>query len=791
MTRTIKKCTGVFLGLSMALSMAVSAIPPASAAETASVQLQFSGTSDYYGSRDILDDYVCADGDTVRLINGRTIYKYSFSADTYTVEHTFPEQELYRAGVGQSGALHGVPDVKFAYINHNTGKLYYAQDKYYAFSKPEGLAVQVYIYDLEKGKVISSFEVDGESVAGVGSDNTGNVFLSVRQQFSDVATATGLRVYYASGRLRASVNTSNAVDSFAGFLQDGTFYVSEVEREDLENDTYAVKRYLRKGKFTGSNISVSTEPITRLNFNYNRPVSLAYGMLSLYDGEVYQTPGDTLYYHYDIGADVNNAYCAAHNGVNLYDDGDRTYVLSDSKNIMCFDNGSFMLSSRYQADENIFHFLPCETGLLLLLNTGSSFRYQFVAFSDFTQQQPVTINLNDLPVYQRTQADIVTMLAQSMPQDYTEPFFETTGSAAAPYREYTLTGKTRENIVTAANYFRWLEGLTPFQAASGDAWTNAAVGAVLTQRNVELTGKLSHTPDRPDDMDEAFYNIGKQNVAVSNIAYGYGASQYAIPNLLRGFIEDKGYRQIPGHRDTFFTRNGTSFAAGYSPLGAVNTVLYTGSPNPEGASPVGNNQPAYAWPAPGLFPVEEAAVDSLWTVNINYDYARFANSSPVVTISDLTTGEEFVRDSHSTGVHITGSWGKYIAFLPPETDSFEGKSYRVSVSNLVDPEGAPLTLEYTVDFFSYKDDVEIDGVVYTCDEFGNLAPVPPAFIPGDVNDDGEVTIMDVTELQLAVAEVYTLDERAFLAADVNRDGIVNVEDATVIQRYLAEFIDSL
>ena len=103
----------------------------------------------------------------------------------------------------------------------------------------------------------------------------------------------------------------------------------------------------------------------------------------------------------------------------------------------------------------------------------------------------------------------------------------------------------------------------------------------------------------------------------------------------------------------------------------------------------------------------------------------------------------------------------------------------------------PLTIEYTINFFSYGDELEIDGKTYTCDKYGKLSEVLPEFILGDVNGDGDVTVEDVTMISRYNAEYIELDEIQQLAGDVDHDGAVTVSDATLIQRYLAEFIDKL
>ena len=62
---------------------------------------------------------------------------------------------------------------------------------------------------------------------------------------------------------------------------------------------------------------------------------------------------------------------------------------------------------------------------------------------------------------------------------------------------------------------------------------------------------------------------------------------------------------------------------------------------------------------------------------------------------------------------------------------------------------------------------------------------------GDVNNDGVVSIADVTEIQLALAEFTTLTAEQKIAADINNNGNVTINDATKIQMLLANLIPGL
>lgn len=59
------------------------------------------------------------------------------------------------------------------------------------------------------------------------------------------------------------------------------------------------------------------------------------------------------------------------------------------------------------------------------------------------------------------------------------------------------------------------------------------------------------------------------------------------------------------------------------------------------------------------------------------------------------------------------------------------------------------------------------------------------FIPGDVDCNENVDIVDVTSIQLYLAHLSSVSDNGLLSADFNGDGDVDIMDATEIQLYLA------
>ena len=60
-----------------------------------------------------------------------------------------------------------------------------------------------------------------------------------------------------------------------------------------------------------------------------------------------------------------------------------------------------------------------------------------------------------------------------------------------------------------------------------------------------------------------------------------------------------------------------------------------------------------------------------------------------------------------------------------------------------------------------------------------------AVIPGDADCSGEVTVDDVSCIQMVLAERQDIGSFSEAAADVNCNGKTDIKDATEIQRWLA------
>ena len=89
---------------------------------------------------------------------------------------------------------------------------------------------------------------------------------------------------------------------------------------------------------------------------------------------------------------------------------------------------------------------------------------------------------------------------------------------------------------------------------------------------------------------------------------------------------------------------------------------------------------------------------------------------------------------------------------------------------------------YTATGLTEGSHCSVCGEVIKAQEIISKKPID--FTYGDSSGDD---VVNVTSVQLYLANLKTLTEQELGAADVNADGKVTIDDVTLLQRYLAEF----
>ncbi len=146
------------------------------------------------------------------------------------------------------------------------------------------------------------------------------------------------------------------------------------------------------------------------------------------------------------------------------------------------------------------------------------------------------------PEVDKLSREEIRALLSDAPGVYTGGAMARPASTAAPY----AAGEVTEDALEAANRrfsaLRRLAGL-PEVILDMRLCERAQYGAVL----LAATGKLTHHPVKPEDMEDAFYQKGHTATASSNIYMGTGAS---LPRAVDAFLDDSDVGNLPnvGHR---------------------------------------------------------------------------------------------------------------------------------------------------------------------------------------------------------------------------------------------------
>ncbi len=172
-------------------------------------------------------------------------------------------------------------------------------------------------------------------------------------------------------------------------------------------------------------------------------------------------------------------------------------------------------------------------------------------------------------------------------------------------------------------------------------------------------------------------------------------------------------------------------------------------------------------------PVESVVLDSAPTAQYEFgdwEYGYY----------DEETGEYYLFPLNLEGIEITVNYtdGTSESYDYSDFDVEEGtlNGFSFSVGRMViSKPGVYETSFYYMGYEGYYD-ITVVGTEN-----------PPVL--GDVDGDGEVTVLDATAIQKHIANLITLDDIQCQFADVDKDGNVTVLDASLIQKLVANIIE--
>lgn len=272
-----------------------------------------------------------------------------------------------------------------------------------------------------------------------------------------------------------------------------------------------------------------------------------------------------------------------------------------------------------------------------------------------------------------------------------EDNYDALPSVQAPFD----AGKVKSGVLQAAwkrlNLYRRLAGVP--EAALDETLCDSAQWGSLV---LAAGGALTHSPARPEGMEESAFEKGAAAAAA-----GCQASGYSLTGAVDAWMADSaptGLAQL-GHRTWLL--NPTLGKVGFGITDGVSLAVVTDR------SGAGCAYDYLAWPASGNFPDELFdGPEAVWSVRLNpdvYDAPVLKELSVTLTCGNRTwklRGEDAFETSETD--KYLGCAGYRLIFRPGNVTDYQG-TYTVKIEGLRDHDGFTVPLQYQVTFFHAGD----------------------------------------------------------------------------------------
>ena len=300
--------------------------------------------------------------------------------------------------------------------------------------------------------------------------------------------------------------------------------------------------------------------------------------------------------------------------------------------------------------------------------------------------------------------EIVQLLNQAS-STLPNPVLTEEPSIHAPYATGAVDHQALEAAAQRLNVLRRLAGVPQVQLDDSLS-ENAQYGAVLLAH----LGSLNHTPAKPADMDNSFYQKAYEATSTSNIAAGMD-----LLESVDMFMQDSDARNVErvGHRRWQLNPELGRVGFGYAqnPDSIYRDFVTEKVTDTSGS---GCDYDFIGWPASGNFPnyLDSFDANTAWSVVLNPDdYQVPTQSGLVVTLVRQSDGKTWTLDGKASytpaasGRYLnveTSGVGNCIIFRPDGVTKYEGV-YQVTIDGLKDRSGKAVDFTYQVDFFSQPD----------------------------------------------------------------------------------------
>lgn len=271
-------------------------------------------------------------------------------------------------------------------------------------------------------------------------------------------------------------------------------------------------------------------------------------------------------------------------------------------------------------------------------------------------------------------------------------------SVRKPFSAGKVSAKFLKDGLNAVNIVRYIAGI-PSNVVLDDEYNGyAQAGAVINSAN----NRLEHTPQKPEGMDDDFYDAGYTGTSCGNISYG---NPLISETIVSGYMDDGDPSNITciGHRRWVLNPPMESTGFGYTP--AKYSVMYAFD-NADGY--VDDNYSVTAWPAQNT-PVEYFDGDYPYSLSLSSDFDDVDRNKIVIKMVRMSDGKVFYFNSKTSDNENSKSYFNVnndnygqphcIIWRPDTTGYKNGDAYSVEISGITKGEVSYL-VSYNISFFS-------------------------------------------------------------------------------------------
>lgn len=290
---------------------------------------------------------------------------------------------------------------------------------------------------------------------------------------------------------------------------------------------------------------------------------------------------------------------------------------------------------------------------------------------------------------------------------YDGDVYLSTPSSQAPYLAGTVDEAYLNDGLNMLKFLRFLSYLPYDNYLSDSANELAQHGAMLIG-----VSEFSHTPAKPDDMEDIFYEKAYNATSTGNLAAGVSSLSDAVKLLMDDadefnieLIGHRRWQQLPQLKEV-----GMGFVETDN-LYKYYTVIKVFN-NLETEPFVYNN---ITWPSQTAFPIEFFGPEVPWSITLNPNlYDNKKTDDIVVEVRNRTTGliwsfdkNDKALDGEYFNVDTAGYGVPFCIIFRPDPKTFNQydlmTTYEVTVKNLYTTNGAMTQVEYETTFFNIKE----------------------------------------------------------------------------------------